>query len=63
MFSGIGISLTIWLISVILASTNEIASMALFSITPVGIMPFIVGIAHVIIYFIEKKKDGGANSQ
>ena len=64
LFAGTGISLTLWLMSVILASLGENAvSQALFSITPVGILPFMVGVAYVIIHFIEKKKDKGENAK
>jgi len=58
LFVGAGISLTFWLMSVIFAFIGENGvSNALFSVTPVGILPFVVGIAYVIIHFIEKKKD------
>jgi len=59
LFAGSGISLTLWLMSVILVSLGEnTVSKALFTITPVGILPFMVGVAYVIIHFIEKKKEG-----
>jgi sterol desaturase/sphingolipid hydroxylase (fatty acid hydroxylase superfamily) len=63
MLTGIGISLTIWFMSMIFASVSQDAAKVFISLTPVGIMPFIVGVAYVIIYFIEKKKDGGENAQ
>jgi len=58
LFVGAGISLTLWLMSVILSSIESNASNALFTFVPVGILPFVIGIAFVIIHFIEKKKDG-----
>ena len=59
LFVGAGISLTFWLMSVIFTFIGQNGvSNAVLSITPVGIIPFVVGIAYVIIHFIEKKKDG-----
>jgi hypothetical protein len=57
LFAGIGISLTLWLMSVIFTSLDSNAANALFSIAPVGILPFMVGIAYVIIHLKKKKKD------
>jgi hypothetical protein len=47
---SIGISLLFWLMDMV-----KIAS--------VGLPPFMVGVAHVIIYFIEKKKESGENAK
>ncbi|MDR0795195.1 MAG: DUF6249 domain-containing protein [Tannerella sp.] len=61
--AGIGISLLLWLMSISLSSFIKEASTILFSLTPVGILPFLVGVAHVMIHFIEKKKDNGENAK
>ena len=53
--TGIGISTLFWLMSFFFK--------VLLSIAPVGLLSLMVGVAHLIIYFIEKKKDGGENAK
>jgi hypothetical protein len=55
--AGIGMSLLFWLMSIFFASIDKDASLALFSVMPVGLVPFMIGVANVIIYHIGKKKD------
>ena len=54
--TGIGISLILLLIAISFARIDRAVYDGLISATPVGILPFIVGVAFVIIHFIEKKK-------
>jgi len=65
LFSGVAIFITLWLISVV-ANQNGNASDAVvifrvFSF--IGIIPFLIGVAFVIIHFIEKKRGTNDNSQ
>ena len=55
--AGIGISLFFWLWSVSFTQLDEIVPVVFRSVATVGIIPFLIGIAFVIIHFIEKKKD------
>ena len=55
--TGIGISVFIWLGSISFAQVSEEASAVFISFASVGIIPFLIGLAFVIIHFIEKKKD------
>ena len=61
--AGIGISLLFWLMSIFMTSINPDVSKLFLPLMFVGLLPFMVGIAQVIIYFIEKKKDGGENAK
>ena len=47
---GIGVSLFFWVVSVVASEKEALVASAL------GIIPFLIGIAFVIIHFIEKKK-------
>ena len=54
---GVGISLFFWMMSI--SSTSIIpseASNGIMSATSIGVIPFLIGVAFVIIHFIEKKK-------
>ena len=56
-FIGAGITLALWLASIIANQTGgdgPSVAFKVFSLT--GIIPFMIGIAFVIIHFIEKKK-------
>jgi hypothetical protein len=53
---GIGISLFFVVIALSIAQTYEEASVVFRSFAAAGIIPFLIGIAFVIIHFIEKKK-------
>ena len=63
MAAGIGISLFFWLMSIFLASIDQDASNGLMSVMPLGIIPFFIGVAYVIIHFIGKKKATNENAQ
>ena len=53
--AGIGISLFFWLMAISLAHIEKDAYHALMSVSSVGVVPFLIGVAYVIIHFIEKK--------
>jgi len=61
--SGIAIMLLFWLISVSLSSINPSSSKAFLTITPVGLLPLFVGIAHLIIHFLEKNNNESDNAK
>ena len=54
--TGIGFSLFLWLFSTFVSELNKEMSAAFMAFASVGILPFMVGIAFVIIHFIEKKQ-------
>jgi hypothetical protein len=60
---GIGISLIFVLMSIFFARTDSELSSILFSVSPVGIVPFLIGVAQLFFYFIEKKKGEGENAK
>ena len=60
---GIGLALFFWLMSISLAGLNENASIALKSVTSIGIIPVLAGVASLIIHFIEKKKNTNENAK
>jgi len=60
--AGIGLSLSLWLISVF-SQTIEDMSLAFRVFASLGIIPFLVGVAFLLIHFIEKKKTAGENAQ
>ena len=53
---GIGISLFIWLGATSAARLDTNAGAFFISWTSLGIIPFLVGVAYVIIHFLEKGK-------
>ena len=55
---GIGISVFLWMASGIELSVHEAGKVA-----SLGVIPFLIGVAYVIIHFIEKKNAAGANAQ
>jgi len=57
MAAGIGSALCIWMASIQIVQLSEEASVVFFAFSSVGIIPFLIGIAFVIIHFMEKKKD------
>ena len=61
--AGIGVALMLWLMSVAFVQIDENASIALQSVSSVGIVPFLVGIAFFIIHFVEKKKGANENAR
>ena len=61
--AGIGITLMLWLMSVSFLHFDEDASIALRSVSSVGVVPFLVGVAFFIIHLVEKKKDTNRNAQ
>ena len=65
---GIGIIVFIWLMATSLAHVSEDAmngemSRFFLSFASVGVIPFLIGVAYVIIHFIEKKKVVGENAK
>ena len=64
---GIAISLVIGLVSISLGNVGELefydVSEFLFLFTSLGIIPFLIGIAYVIIHFIERKKTVNKDEQ
>ena len=64
---GIGISLSIWVVSALVARVPTqdatIASKVILSFSSIGIIPFLIGIAFVIIHFIEKRKATNENAK
>jgi len=54
--AGIGISLFLFLIAIISGERDAMKGV------PVGILPFFVGVAFLIIHFIEKKQKSGENA-
>ena len=63
MATGMGFSLAVWLTTVFLNQWIDEMIATLRSITAVGIIPFLIGVAYVIIHFIEKKKCTNENAQ
>ena len=61
--TGIGISLVLLLMSVLGASFDNEFSDVMKIFASVGIIPFLIGIAFVIIHFLEKKKSDGENAK
>ena len=81
--AGIGIALSVWLISVITYSGYEtfiansplsameqtallsvdMASKKILAFASLGIIPFLIGIAFIIIHFLEKEKGAHENAQ
>jgi protein-S-isoprenylcysteine O-methyltransferase Ste14 len=53
---GVGISLFFWLMSIALVSVDREAADGLRAASSIGVLPFLVGIAFLIIHFLEKKK-------
>jgi small-conductance mechanosensitive channel len=63
MAAGIGITLMLWFMSIAFVRlSEEEASIALKGVASVGIIPFLVGVAFLIIHFIEKKKSANENA-
>ena len=60
-FTGIGIALSCLLMAVLIPDKEAALVAKVFS--TIGIMPFFIGIAFLIIHFIEKKKSVGENAQ
>jgi len=54
---GIGLALSLWLLSM----SGPFA--VIKSTASLGIIPFLIGIALILIHFIEKKKNTGENAQ
>ena len=61
MFVGIGFFLTFWLIAALIPDAEQAAIPKGFALF--GIIPFFIGIAFVIIHFIEKKQSVNENTQ
>ena len=55
--TGIGVSLFFWMISAFVAQLDTNAAAVFISFTSVGIIPILIGIAFLIIHFIEKKQN------
>jgi len=64
-FVGIGVFLTCWIISFFAFQQNLAEGIIIFFqlIASFGIIPFFIGIAFVIIHFIEKTKSVNENTQ
>ena len=60
-FIGIGVFLTCWLIAFFVPDEISAAIAKVFS--SFGTIPFLIGVAFLIIHFIEKKKSVGENAQ
>jgi len=60
---GIGLSLSIWIGSTSFSQVSEGASSFFISFTSVGIIPFLIGVAYVIIHFLEKGKAADENAK
>ena len=60
-FVGIGIFLTCWLIAA--TAPNEMMAEVFTLFSSLGIIPFFIGIAFVIIHFITKTKSVDENTQ
>ena len=54
---GGGISLTMWLTGIGFVKVDDTASEVFKALSSVGIIPFLIGVAFVIIHFFEKKRD------
>jgi len=59
---GIGLALFIWLFFNATAKTHPNAAPAVW-IASVGLIPFMAGVAQLIIYFIEKKKTANKDAK
>ena len=67
---GIGISLFFWITQGAVANMQVISDDISMEINPsltsglaLGIIPFIIGVAYVIIHFVEKNKNAGEHAQ
>ena len=60
---GIGISLFFFLMGISFASVDQNVSNVLISVTSIGAIPFLIGVAFFIIHFIEKKKTIDENTK
>jgi len=58
--AGIGIALAMWVMSVI---TYPSFSQLILSFGALGIIPFLIGVAFIIIHFIEKEQGHNENAQ
>jgi len=63
MSTGVGISLLFVLMAISLANVEPDAFSGLMSAASIGVVPFLIGVAYVIIHFIEKKKAMNDNAQ
>ena len=58
MASGVGIVLAVWVLLIFIESTVQDNAIIVFKlIGAIGIIPFVIGIAFLIIHFAEKKKE------
>ena len=60
---GIGIMVLFWLISIFLIQVDSNAVVAFKSFAALGIIPLSIGIAFLIIHFIDKGKNTDKNAQ
>ncbi|MDR0437760.1 MAG: DUF6249 domain-containing protein [Bacteroidales bacterium] len=59
MFAGFGVALVLWIVAFVIGQTDGINAQILViikAVSAVGIIPFLIGVAFMIIHFIEKKK-------
>ena len=61
--AGIGLWLFFWMVSSFTAQLDKTASAVFISFAAVSIIPILIGVAFVIIHFIEKKKATAENAQ
>ena len=74
--AGIAIALAIWIMSVIMSTSIsnspqaeffepmiELQARMILSFASLGIIPFLIGVAFIIIHFIEKKQGSNENAQ
>ena len=61
--AGVGISLLFVLMAIGFRRIEEDAFTALTSVASVGVIPFFIGVAYLIIHFIEKKKTDDENAK
>jgi len=60
---GIGVALFIWTASTSFSQVSKEASSFFISLTSVGIIPFMIGVAYVIVHFLEKGKTANENAK
>ncbi|MDR0232049.1 MAG: DUF6249 domain-containing protein [Dysgonamonadaceae bacterium] len=60
---GIGLALFFWIMSIVFTQMGATVSAVFKGVASTGIIPFLIGIAFVIIHFIEKKKAANKDAQ
>ncbi len=55
--AGVAVALGFWLVSIVAVRVDDDMSVAMQMLAVIGIVPFMIGVAFMIIHFFEKKRD------